>query len=212
MSVFFLVGILILAYVLGSIPVGLVVAWLKTGGDLRKTGSGKTGATNVMRSAGRKWGFLVLFLDGVKALVAVIVATLLWPLSSMTVGPLAVDVPIVQSLAGVAAIIGHVRPVFAGFRGGRGVSSFFGTMCYLNTPVALIGIATLAIVALLSRFMSLGSIVGGLVTCGILIALYYWGNVPLAHVAYAVGVVGFIVFEHRDNIGRLMKGTERKLF
>lgn len=212
MSVFVLLVILFLAYVLGSVPVGLVVAWLKTGGDLRKTGSGKTGATNVMRSAGRKWGFLVLLLDGVKAFVAVVAATLLWPLSSMTVGVWPVDVAVVQSLAGVAAIIGHIHPVFAGFRGGRGVSSFFGTMCYLNTPVALVGIATLAAVAFVSKFMSLGSIIGGVVTCVILIALYYWGNVPWPHVAYAVGVVSFIVFEHRDNISRLMKGTERKLY
>ncbi len=212
MSLFFLLGTLFLAYVLGSVPVGLVVAWLKTGGDLRTTGSGKTGATNVMRSAGRKWGFLVLFLDGAKAFIAVAAATLLWPLSSMTIGSLAIDVPVVQSLAGIAAIIGHIHPVFAGFRGGRGVSSFFGTMCFLNLPVGLVGIATLAVVALLSRFMSLGSIVGGLVTCFIMIALYYWGRVPLPHLAYAVGVVGFIVFEHRDNISRLTKGTERRLF
>ncbi len=212
MSVFLLLIILFLAYVLGSIPVGLAVTWLKTGGDLRNTGSGKTGATNVMRSAGRKWGYLVLILDGAKAFVAVVAATLLWPLSSMMIGSLVIDVPVVQSLAGIAAIIGHIHPVFAGFRGGRGVSSFFGTLCYLNLPVALIGIATLAVVALLSRFMSLGSIVGGIVTCAILIVLYFWGRVPLPHVAYAVGVVGFIVFEHRDNISRLMKGTERKLY
>ena len=211
-SALLLMGILVLSYALGSVPVGLVVTWLKTGRDLRATGSGKTGATNVMRSAGRKWGFLTLFLDGLKALIAVMAATLLWPLSTMSVGSLVVDVSVVQSLAGVAAIIGHNHPIFAGFRGGRGVSSFFGSMVYLNWPVALLGIGTLTVVAMVSRFMSLASIVAGLVTCTAMVALYAVGRVPLPHAAYPVLLVSYIVYAHRDNISRLLHGTERKLF
>jgi glycerol-3-phosphate acyltransferase PlsY len=212
MSALLLMGILILSYALGSVPVGLVVAWLKTGRDLRATGSGKTGATNVMRSAGRKWGFLTLFLDGLKAFIAVMAATLLWSLSTMSIGSLVLDVPVVQSLAGVAAIIGHNHPIFAGFRGGRGVSSFFGSMVYLNWPVALLGIGTLTVVAMVSRFMSLASIVAGLVTCTAMVVLYAVGRVPLPHAAYAVLLVSYIVYAHRDNISRLLNGTERKLF
>jgi glycerol-3-phosphate acyltransferase PlsY len=212
MSALLLMGILILSYALGSVPVGLVVAWLKTGRDLRATGSGKTGATNVMRSAGRKWGFLTLFLDGLKAFLAVLAATLLWSLSTMSIGSLVLDVSVVQSLAGVAAIIGHNHPIFAGFRGGRGVSSFFGSMVYLNWPVALLGIGTLTVVAMVSRFMSLASIIAGLVTCAAMVALYAVGRVPLPHAAYAVLLVSYIVYAHRDNISRLLHGTERKLF
>jgi len=212
MSALLLMGILILSYTLGSVPVGLVVAWLKTGRDLRATGSGKTGATNVMRSAGRKWGFLTLFLDGLKAFLAVVAATLLWSLSTMSIGSLVLDIPVVQSLAGVAAIIGHNHPIFAGFRGGRGVSSFFGSMVYLNWPVALLGIGTLTVVAMVSRFMSLASIVAGLVTCAAMVVLYAVGRVPLPHAAYAVLLVSYIVYAHRDNINRLLHGTERKLF
>jgi len=212
MSALLLLGILALSYVLGSVPVGLIVAWLKTGRDLRSTGSGKTGATNVMRSAGRSWGFLTLILDGVKAFLAVLIATLLWPLSDMTVGNAMISVPVVQCLAGAAAIIGHNRPIFAGFRGGRGVSSFFGSMVYLNLPVALIGIATLTLIAAVSRYMSLGSIVAGLVTCVVMVGLSLFGRVPVPHAVYSVAVVAVIIFEHRDNIGRLLKGTERKLY
>jgi acyl phosphate:glycerol-3-phosphate acyltransferase len=212
MSVLLLAGIIALSYVLGSVPVGLIVTRLKTGRDLRATGSGKTGATNVMRSAGRGWGFLTLFLDGLKAFFAVIFATLLWPLSTMTVGSVMLDVPLVQSLAGVAAIVGHNRPVFAGFRGGRGVSAFFGSMVFINFPVALVGIATLTLIAMVSRYMSLGSIVAGLVTCTTMVALYLFGRAPLPHAAYSVAIVALIVFEHRDNIGRLLKGAERKLY
>jgi acyl phosphate:glycerol-3-phosphate acyltransferase len=212
MSVLLLAGIIALSYVLGSVPVGLIVAWLKTGRDLRATGSGKTGATNVMRSAGRGWGFLTLFLDGFKAFFAVIFATLLWPLSTMAVGSVMLDVPLVQSLAGVAAIVGHNRPVFAGFRGGRGVSAFFGSMVFMNFPVALAGIGILTLVAAASRYMSLGSIVAGLVTCTAMVALWFFGRVPLPHAAYSVAIVALIIFEHRDNIGRLLKGTERRLY
>lgn len=212
MSALLLMGILVLSYALGSVPVGLIVAKLKTGRDLRATGSGKTGATNVMRSAGRKWGFLTLSLDGAKAFFAVVLATLLWPSSTMSVGGVVLEVSVVQGLAGVAAIIGHNHPMFAGFRGGRGVSSFFGSMVFLNWPVALLGIGTLTIVALVSRFMSLASIVAGMVTCAVMAALYAAGRVPLPHAAYAVLVVSYIVYAHRDNISRLRKGTERKLF
>jgi len=207
-----LAGILALAYTLGSIPVGLIVAWLKTGRDLRATGSGKTGATNVMRSAGRGYGFLTLFLDGAKALVAVVAASLLWPLSTMSIGGVTLELPLVQSLAGVATIIGHNHPMFAGFRGGRGVSSFFGSMLYLNFPVALAGIGVLTVVALASRFMSLASIVAGIATCITMIALCAVGRVPWPHAAYTVIIVSYIVYAHRDNISRLRQGTERRLF
>lgn len=211
-SALLLLGILVLAYALGSVPVGLIVAKLKTGSDLRATGSGKTGATNVMRSAGRGWGFFTLFLDGAKAFLAVVAATLLWPLSTMFIGCVVLGIPVVQSLAGVAAIVGHNHPMFAGFRGGRGVSSFFGSMVFLNWPVALLGIGVLTVVAMVSRFMSLASIVAGLVTCVVMVALYALGKAPLPHTAYAVVVVSYIVFAHRDNISRLLKGTERKLY
>jgi len=207
-----LVALLAAAYFMGSIPVGLIIAGLKTGGDLRKSGSGRTGATNVMRSAGRKWGFLTLFLDGLKAALAVFIATIVWPFASLAVGGIPIDVPIVQGLCGMAAILGHNRPILAGFHGGRGVSSFFGTLVVINLPAALLGIETLVVVALLSKFMSLGSILGGLMACGLMVVLYFTGWVPLPHMVYSCVAVGVLIWEHRDNIGRLRAGTERKLF
>ncbi len=206
-----LAGLLGLAYFLGSIPVGLIIAWLKTGGDLRKTGSGRTGATNVMRSADRRLGFLTLFLDGFKAGLAVLIATVLWPhIEAWSGAP--IGVAIVQGLSGMAAIIGHNRPLLAGFHGGRGVSSYFGTMCVIHLPAALLGIEVLALVALLSRFMSLGSILGGLTTFTLLLVLYVIGWATLPQVVYSGVAVGILIFEHRDNIARLKAGTERKLY
>ena len=211
-GVVILASLLAVSYFLGSIPVGLIIAGLKTGRDLRSSGSGRTGATNVMRSAGHGWGFLTLFLDGLKAGVAVLIATVVWPFATLAVGGLVIDVPMVQGLCGLAAIAGHNRPILAGFHGGRGVSSFFGTMVVIHLPAALLGIETLAVVALLSKYMSLGSIVGGLMTSGLVMVLYLTGWVPLPHLIYSFVAVGVLIWEHRDNIGRLRAGTERKLF
>ena len=212
MSTVLLLGILVLSYFLGSVPVGLLITKWKTGGDLRETGSGKTGATNVMRSAGAKLGFLTLFLDGLKAGVAVIIATMVASQVALGLGSLVLDVSVVQGLAGLAAMAGHNRPMFSRFRGGRGVSAFFGTMCIIHLPAALFGIEVLAIVALATRRMSLGSLLGGVATCSVMLALFLTGWVVLPHLLYAVVATGWLIFKHRDNIGRLRDGTERRLF
>lgn len=212
MSTVLLLGILALSYFLGSVPVGILITRWKTGEDLRETGSGKTGATNVMRSAGAKLGLLTLFLDGLKAGVAVIIATMVAGQVALGFGSLVLDVPTVQGLSGLAAMAGHNRPMFSRFRGGRGVSAFFGTMCIIHLPAALFGIEVLAIVALVTRRMSLGSLLGGVATCSVMLALFLTGWIPLPHLLYAVVATGWLVFKHRDNIGRLRNGTERRLF
>lgn len=212
MSTVLLLGILALSYFLGSVPVGILITRWKTGEDLRETGSGKTGATNVMRSAGAKLGLLTLFLDGLKAGVAVIIATMVASQVALGLGSLVLDVSVVQGLAGLAAMAGHNRPMFSRFRGGRGVSAFFGTMCIIHLPAALFGIEVLAIVALATRRMSLGSLLGGVATCSVMLALFLTGWVVLPHLLYAVVATGWLVFKHRDNIGRLRNGTERRLF
>ena len=212
MSAVVLLLLLGLSYSLGSIPVGLLISRWKTGGDLRKSGSGKTGATNVMRSAGKKWGLLTLILDGLKAAIAVFVVTIVVGQFPLVFGSTTLDVSIVQGLSGLAAIAGHNRPALAGFRGGRGVSSFFGTMVVINLAAALFGIEILALVALVTRRMSLGSLLGGVATSIVMLVLYFTGWVPLAHLLYAIVVTGWLGVSHRDNIGRLWHGTERKLF
>jgi glycerol-3-phosphate acyltransferase PlsY len=176
MSAVLLLGILALSKFQGSVPVGIHITRRKTGEDQRETGRGKTCATNVMRSAVKKLGFVV------------------------------------QGLSGLAAMAGHNRPMFSRFRGGRGVSAFFGTMCVIHLPAALFGIEVLAIVALATRRMSLGSLLGGVATCSVMLALFVTGWVSLPHLLYAVVATGWLILKHRDNIGRLRNGTERRLF
>src|SRR4030043_948390 len=159
------VAVVAIAYLLGSIPFGLIIGRLKSGVDIRKQGSGKTGATNLMRVAGTKLGILALVLDVLKATAAVILATTVIGRDSgvLTVGGVSIYWQYVaQVAAGMGAVVGHNWPIFAKFKGGRGGTAYFGTLFALFYPAGVFGAGVLAIAALRSRHMSLGSLLGAL--------------------------------------------------
>ena len=185
----------IVAYLLGSIPVGYLIVRGKGAGDIRQTGSGGTGATNVSRRAGKAAGVLTLLLDAAKGCVAVVIAKAFggddW----------------VIAVAAVAALVGHIFPVWLGFRGGKGVATGVGIFSVL-APVALLcaGVIFIAIVVS-TRYVSLGSIIGA-----VLIPVFVWfqsGSQPLL-IAAIVGAV-LIVFAHRGNLKRLASRTESQI-
>jgi len=210
-----LVAVVVIAYLLGSIPFGLIIGKLKSGVDVREHGSGKTGATNVMRTIGTKLGVLTLVLDVVKATVAVMLAALIIGSSSgvLTIGSVSLNWQhIAQVLAGLAAIAGHTWPVFAKFKGGRGVTAYFGTLFAIFPPAGIFGAEVLAIAALRSRHMSLGSLLGALAACCLMIPLTILYNFPLIYLAYGLVVTALLVYQHQDNIKRLRQGTERRLW
>jgi glycerol-3-phosphate acyltransferase PlsY len=202
----------IAAYLLGSIPFGLIIGRLRGGVDIRQYGSGKTGATNVMRTVGYKFGYLTLMLDGVKAAIAVLLATLIVNGGSLAIGSLSLDWQAAQVLAGVGAIAGHNWPVFARFRGGRGVAVFFGTLFAIYPPAGLLGVEVLVILALRSRHMSLGSVAGTIAALCLLVPLTVFYGFPLVYLVYCLVVAALIVYQHRDNIRRLRQGVERQLW
>ena len=207
------VAVVIIAYLLGSIPVGLIVSKLTRGVDVRQHGSGKTGATNVMRTTGTKLGVLTLLLDVAKAVVAVILAKVivgdaLLPLA----GGIYLNWQIAQVMAGLAVVAGHNWPIFAKFKGGRGVTTFFGAMFAIYPPAAVLGTEVLAAVALHSRRMSLGSILGITATLCLMIPLTIAYNLPPVYLTYASICMVLVVYQHRDNIKRLKHGTEPQLF
>jgi len=199
MQPFFLV---IIAYLLGSISFGYLIVRGKEGADVRKTGSGGTGATNVSRRAGKAAGVLTLVLDALKGAAAVLIAQTLsgngW----------------VVTAAGVAVIVGHIFPVWLGFRGGKGVATGAGVFLMLM-PVALLcaGVIFLAIV-LSTRYVSLGSMIAAAT-----IPLFVWLQTvfvarstdlrPLLTAAIAGALL--IIFAHRGNIERLARGTESQI-
>lgn len=199
--------VVIVAYLIGSIPVGYLIVRGKVGDDIRQSGSGGTGATNVSRRAGRAAGVFTLVLDALKGVVAVLVARTVFA----GVGPYA---DWLAAAAGIAAIVGHIFPVWLGFRGGKGVATGVGVFIIL-APVALLcaGVLFIAIVAL-TRYVSLGSIIAA-----VTIPLFVWLQAvfvePVADLrpllTPAITGALLILFAHRGNIGRLARGTESQI-
>ncbi len=197
--------ILVAAYLLGSIPFGYLIVRAKEGGDVRESGSGGTGATNVTRRAGKKAGIITLLLDAAKGAAAVGLARWLG----------ATDFEINWLVAGAAvlAVVGHCFPVWLGFRGGKGVATGVGVFLALS-PLAVAGALVIFIFVVgMTRYVSLASITATAVFPLFvwLLSLYVKPSASLAPVITAAitgGVV--IIFMHRANIGRLIAGTESK--
>lgn len=204
MTVLQIIGMVVLGYLIGAIPVGVVVGKLRRGIDVREHGSGSMGMTNVMRTVGHGAGALVFLADVAKGAVVVALA---WAIigsgSDMFFWG--------QVAGGVAAVIGHSWPVYIGFRGGRGISTGFGAILVLSWPVALIAFAVFLVVVGLSRYVSLGSILGATTMLVALIPFIVYDMEPVAYIVFAAAVVPLIVFRHRGNISRLLSGTESKI-
>jgi glycerol-3-phosphate acyltransferase PlsY len=188
------------AYLCGSIPVGVVVARLTGGVDPRTVGSGRTGGTNALRALGRKRAAVVVIGDLLKGAIPVLVARYV---SGSAV---------VEVLCGLAAVAGAIWSVFVGFRSGRGVGTGVGTMLVIQPLAVLLALPVFIAVILVTRYVSLGSLLGSaaLVPAMLLIWAVASGTVPPSYLVYtALGVV-LIWIAHRDNIDRLLHGTERK--
>ncbi len=189
----------IIGYLLGSIPGGYVMGRLTRGIDVRDYGSGKTGATNAMRTLSL-WAVLgVLVIDIGKAAAAVSIARVLS------------DSAWAQALAGIGAFAGHVWPLYLGFRGGRGVSAAYGSLLAMN-PLASLALLPIALLIIaVTRYMSLMSISMAPIAAALFLALAIAGVLPYAYSVYGMVVAAMIVILHYDNIRRLLSGTERKI-
>jgi glycerol-3-phosphate acyltransferase PlsY len=198
-------------YILGSIPFGLLVSKLQAKKDIRKFGSGKIGTTNVLRTAGRKAAALVLVGDLAKGILAVTIAGLLFGHDLLVIGTFGFGTLVAQVLAALAAIVGHNWSIFLKFKGGRGVATFFGGLIALCPPAALIGGEVLLVSAGLTRYASFGSILGAITAYIFLVPLTIIYQFPLEYLGYALVGCLIIIYMHRDNINRLVAGTERKL-
>lgn len=202
--------VVILSYLLGAIPFGLIVSRLMGRVDVREYGSGKTGGTNVMRTVGRKAGILVIALDLIKALIAVILARVIVGDGVLPLGGFYLH-QIAQVTAALMAMVGHNWSIFIKFHGGRGVAAFFGGWLALSPPAALFGAEILFLVALQTRYMSMGSIIGAMSIWCLLVPLTVAYNFPPIYLVYGLVAVSLVLYRHRDNISRLHTGTERRL-
>ena len=184
----------VIAYLIGSIPVGVMLARLK-GKDPRKTGSGNIGATNVMRTVGRALGIATLIGDIAKGFLPTFIA-------------IRFDMPKeIVAVIGFATFAGHLFPVFLKFRGGKGVATALGVYLAVG-PVAIIPCFIVFVVTLLVwRYVSLGSLTGA----GIVPFAMYILKVPVEYVWLAIVIAVFVFIKHKDNIRRLIKGQENKI-
>ena len=206
------IAVIIIGYLLGSIPSGVLVGKLLTNVDVREYGSGKTGMTNVLRTAGKKAAALVFILDLLKGALAVIFAGLIVGRNYLVIGgDFGLGLLVAQVLAALASIAGHNWSIFLGFKGGRGVLTFFGGLFALCPVAALFGGEVFIIGAGLTRFASLGSIAGVVGTYSILIPLTIFNGFPLEYLIYTLIGTVFIVIMHRENITRLLSGKERRI-
>ena len=200
-GILIIVGFVILvSYLIGSIPTGYIIVKLKTGQDIRQVGSGSTGATNVKRVLGKGWFFAVMLLDAFKGALPVILA-------KMFAGDIQ-GVGLFPVLAAVAVIIGHSKPVFLQFKGGKSVASGVGTILALNWQVGLMIAGIWAVITYFTKYVSVGSIIALSVSPFL---MHYLGHAPLGYTAYcALGAI-YIIYLHRQNIARLIKGEENKV-
>ena len=190
---------IVVAYLIGSIPTGYIIVKTKTGDDIRKIGSGSTGATNVKRVLGKNWFFATLLLDAFKGALPVILAKIF-----ITAGAKMGLAPV---LAAVAVIIGHSKSCFLNFQGGKSVASGVGTILALNFPVGVLIAVIWGVITYTTKYVSVGSIIALVLSP----FLMYFFKAPIAYVCYcAVGAI-YIVYLHRENIKRLIAGNENKV-
>ena len=193
------VGLMLVAYLAGSVPVGALVAQGVGGPDLRSVGSGRTGGTNALRALGRKWAAVVVLGDLLKGALPVLLARVV------------TGDPLVEVLCGGAAVAGAIWSVFAGFRGGRGVGTGVGTMLVIQPIAVLLAAPVFIAVIVLTRYVSLGSLLGSAAMVpAMLLVLMLVPGTPLPYVLYTAVGAALIWLAHADNIERLLHGTERK--
>lgn len=181
------------AFILGSIPFGLVVAKTFKGIDPRKAGSGNIGSTNVARLCGMPCGLLTLFCDIMKGTLPVLIAVHVLPSMFM------------QSLVAFAAVMGHIKSPFLGFKGGKGVATTIGALIPLAFLPLLCAVACFFVVVFITRYVSLSSMTMSVALVVFYAVFGYWELMPLGVVLAAM-----IIWAHRSNIGRLMRGEESK--
>ncbi|NUN68263.1 MAG: glycerol-3-phosphate 1-O-acyltransferase PlsY [Bacteroidetes bacterium] len=210
--------VIILSYVIGSIPTSIIATRLADAGDIRKFGSGNAGGTNVLRMLGWKIGLAVILFDLFKGVFATYyVPQFFWdpatlPFNNNT--PFQ-DFTVVQIICGIASVLGHIWTLFAGFKGGKGVATGAGMVLGLAPVEFAVALGVFAAVFMISRYVSLGSILAAM---AIPVTLFirenlFQVNIPGYHtlVYFAVAVSLLITYTHRENIKRLMAGTENKL-
>ncbi|MBM0743635.1 glycerol-3-phosphate 1-O-acyltransferase PlsY [Phormidium sp. CLA17] len=204
--------LLLVAYLLGSLPSGYWAGRLVKGFDIREQGSGSTGATNVLRTVGKLPALIVLLVDILKGSAAIALFRWLYgsefvqPLVPMTVDP-SVWLPWIVTLAGMVALLGHSKSLFLNFTGGKSVATSLGVLLALNWIVGLGTLIVFLAVLGVTRIVSISSIMGAIAVSGLMVA----NHQPLPSLLFGIAGGVYVIWRHRTNIQRLVAGTEPRL-
>ncbi len=211
-----LIFVVLLSYMVGSIPTSIILSKLVRGIDIRNYGSGNAGGSNVFRVLGWKWGILTILLDALKGAVSVIVVARLYldniPFHNITPFD---DFTLVQIICGVTAVMGHVWTVFAGFRGGKGIATGLGVLIMIVTIDMALALGIFFIIVAVFRYISLGSIAAAFSVPLIMVIRenMFGVNIQGYHtiLPFSILLALFVIYTHRKNIERILKGSESKI-
>jgi acyl phosphate:glycerol-3-phosphate acyltransferase len=197
-------GLIILAYLIGSIPTALIISKKYFGIDIRDYGSGNMGATNTFRVLGKRYGTIVMICDILKGMAAV---SLFYFLPFYLNNELARTNFMIG--LGLAAVIGHVFPIFAGFKGGKGVATLFGMILAVQPIVAICCVGVFLLALFLTRYVSLSSILGAIMLP--ISVLWIWNEEEFLYRLFALIIAVMVVLTHQKNIGRILRGVETRV-
>lgn len=211
-----LLFIIILSYLVGSIPVSIIMTKIIKGVDVRDYGSGNAGGTNASRVLGKKYGVLVILLDALKGVIAVVLISRLYlgsfPFPNTTPFD---DFTLVQIIAGIAAIVGHIWTIFAGFKGGKGIATGLGVLVSIVTIDLLVALGIFLTVMFISKYISLASISAAIsVPITMIVRENIFGvEIPSYHtiLPFVIGIALLVIYTHRSNVERLLRGSENKI-
>ena len=205
MAVYIIVGIV--AYLIGSISFSVIISKRVAGFDVRENGSGNAGATNMLRSVGKKAAVLTLLCDALKGVLAIIFAIVAGAIAKNS------DKALLVQMAGILVVVGHTYPVFFGFKGGKGVATSLGVLLMTNWKIGLICLVFALVLMALTRIVSMGS-VGAAILFPVL-TLFIHTNYTISegssYLVYSIILALIVAFNHRSNIRRILNGTENKL-
>ena len=205
MAAYIIVGIV--AYLIGSISFSVIISKKMAGFDVREKGSGNAGATNMLRSVGKKAAILTLLGDALKGVVAILFAIIVGAIAKSA------DKSLLVQIAGILVVVGHTFPVFFGFKGGKGVATSLGVILLTNWQIGLICLVFALVLMAVTRMVSLGSI-GAAVLFPVLV-LFIHTNFTISegssYFIYSIILAAIVIFNHRANIQRILNGTENKL-
>ena len=200
-----IIAIAIIAYLIGSINFSIILSKKIAGFDVRQKGSGNAGTTNMLRSVGKKAAVITLICDILKGVVAILIAIILGNIVPTQNKALLVQV------AGIFVILGHTFPIFFGFKGGKGVATSLGILLMSNWKIGLICLVLALVLMALTKIVSLGSVAAAILFPVLTIFINTNYIVPGNYLVYSIILAILVVFNHRENVKRLLNGTENKI-